>query len=431
MPNSTGGAGGFTAASVSAIRHRRRHRLGRFQWRRRARPGRRHSSTLAIELNNGSGGFTAGDSYSIPSGYEAKGVAVGNFTGHGDSVLDIAVLLASTSTGAYSVAVYTGNGDGSFDTPVITSVDYGAASGPRPDSIVAADFNNDGKTDLAFTTDDGQLDVMLAATGGSMSSATSLTLPSGHLAIGVTAVDYNGDGDNDLVAEVQNPDFEGDYPFVALDLLTGDGSGDFCVRLRPTRRSGRPITTHLAWSTGDFQGSSMGLEVAVPITNGGGGNSYVDIVPLSSSGTWGYGVTHYVGPYDGPYSASSVTSDQAGNILAADLNGAGTPSIALVNSGTGQIQVMLADLASNQFLPTETIVAASDSAIGMLAIAPFMGTAAMEITAARPATRQRLSRTKTVPGRELIPMAPLSSSTRRARKPQSPTATATRSLTPT
>ena len=43
------------------------------------------SSTLKIELNNGSGGFTAGDSYTIPSGYEAKGVVVGNFTGHDNS----------------------------------------------------------------------------------------------------------------------------------------------------------------------------------------------------------------------------------------------------------------------------------------------------------------------------------------------------------
>ncbi len=68
------------------------------------------SSTLQIELNNGSGGFSAGDSYMIPSGYDAKGVVVGNFSGHDNSDLDIAVLLASTSTHLYSVAVYVGGG---------------------------------------------------------------------------------------------------------------------------------------------------------------------------------------------------------------------------------------------------------------------------------------------------------------------------------
>ena len=63
------------------------------------------------------------------------------------------------------------------------------------------------------------------------------------------------------------------------------------------------------------------------------------------------GVIHYVGAYDGL--RRSVTSTQAGNIVAADLNGAGKPSIALVNGGTGQIEILLADPASNQFLPVE------------------------------------------------------------------------------
>ena len=113
----------------------------------------------------------------------------------------------------------------------------------------------------------------------------------------------------------------------------------------------------------------------MPITNGGGGDSYIDVVPLSSSGTWGNGVIHYVGAYRLRHGLRDV--DQAGNIVAADLNGAGKPSIALVNSGTGEIEILLADPASNQFLPVEDIDASSsDSAIGMLAVAPFMGTAA-------------------------------------------------------
>ena len=96
----------------------------------------------------------------------------------------------------------------------------------------------------------------------------------------------------------------------------------------------------------------MGLEVAVPVTDGGGGTCYVDIVPLSTSGTWGDGVIHYVGAYDGPIRRRRP---EPGNIVAADFNGAGKPSIALDRSGTGQIEVLLADLASNQFLPVETV----------------------------------------------------------------------------
>jgi hypothetical protein len=108
------------------------------------------SSTLAIELNNGSGGFTAGNSYAIPSGYEAKGVVVGNFTGHTNGTLDIAVLLASTSTNAYAVAVYTGAGNGTFGTAVVTAAGNGVSSGAQPDSIAAADFTGGTDTDIVF-----------------------------------------------------------------------------------------------------------------------------------------------------------------------------------------------------------------------------------------------------------------------------------------
>ena len=168
------------------------------------------------------------------------------------------------------MAVYTGNGNGTFATPVITAAGNGVASGTQPDSIVAADFNGGGKTDLAFTTDDGLLDVMLATSGGSMSSATSLTLPSGHLAIGVTTLDYNDDGDTDLVVEVKNTNVEeSGVAFVGLDLLTGNGSGGFSDT-STYQTVGQPDYDTLGLVAGDFQGSSMGLEVAVPVTNGGG-----------------------------------------------------------------------------------------------------------------------------------------------------------------
>ena len=80
------------------------------------------SSTLEILLNNGTGGFTVGSSDSIPSGYEAKGIVAGNFNG---SAVTLAVLLASTSTNAYSVAIYTSTGSGTFGTPVITAAGHG------------------------------------------------------------------------------------------------------------------------------------------------------------------------------------------------------------------------------------------------------------------------------------------------------------------
>jgi hypothetical protein len=256
------------------------------------------------------------------------------------------VLLTSTSTGAYDIAVYTGTGSGTFGTAVLTAAGSGTGSGTQPDSIAAADFSGDGKTDVVFATDDHLLDLMLATSGGSMSSATSLTLPSGHLAIGVTTIDYNADGKADLAVSALNTNLmEGTAPFVSLDLLTGNGSGGFSDTAT-IQTIGEMDFNTVGLVAGNFQGSSTGLEIAVPITNGGANGSYLEIVPLSSAAAWGSGLIEYVGTYP---ESGSTTAPQAGNIVAADFNGSGKPSIALVNSGNGQIEVLLADPAATSF----------------------------------------------------------------------------------
>ena len=358
------GAGGFTAANVSSPGMVVGTASGDFTGNGRVDMAVVSSSTLAILLNNGSGGFTAGDTYSLPSGEEAKAIAVGNFTGHTDGTLDIAVLLApSDLSGDYSVAIYAGNGDGTFASPVVTSAGNGVSSGSTPDTMTVADFNGDGLDDLAFTTDDGLADVMLATSDGSFSSATALSLPSGHSAIGITAVDYNDDGVPDLVVEAANANVnEGGAPFVALDLFTGTGSASFDY-VSTEQTVGQPDPATLGLVTGAFDGPDTGLEVAVPISDGGGGVVYIDIVPLSTSGTWGNGVIRNVATMDW------YSTTQPGNIVAADLNGTGKPSIALSDGDMGEVVVLLADPASNQMLPVEHVSATNLT--GMLAVAPF------------------------------------------------------------
>lgn len=249
------------------------------------------SSTLGILLNNGAGGFTAGASSTIPSGYEAKAVVAGNFSGHNNGVLDLAVLLASTSTNAYSVAEYTGTGTGSFAAPVLSAAGNGVASGTGPDSMIAFGFTGNGNSDLAFTTDDGLADVMAPTSGGSFGAATSLALPSGHLAVGVASLDYNGDGHTDLVVDASNSNVsDAGGTFASLDLYAGNGSGGFTFT-STYQTVGHPDNSSVTGLVvGDFQGSAAGLEVAVPLH----GNAliepgFVDLVPLSSSGVWSLG----------------------------------------------------------------------------------------------------------------------------------------------
>ncbi len=151
--------------------------------------------------------------------------------------------------------------------------------------------------------------------------------------------------------------------FASLDVFTGDGSGDFSdtATYQTVGHAGAGV---IGLVTGDFQGSSMGLEIAVPVA-GDEGAQYIDVVPISSSATMGPGVLYSLG--------DDSESSPLGNIVAADLNGSGKPSIAMTD-GSDNIWVLLSDPASNQFLPLEDV--ATTSAPGMLAVAPFMETPA-------------------------------------------------------
>ncbi|WP_165234108.1 FG-GAP-like repeat-containing protein [Aquisphaera insulae] len=323
-------------------------------------------STLAIRINNGSGGFGTATSITLPSGKTAKALAVGDFTGHGNGVLDLAVLLCpSSGSGSYSIAVYTGSGSGTFSGPTTSTISAGTASSTTADSMVAARFNSDSKTDLAFTSDDGAVVVLLASTSGTFTTGTSPTLPSGFTAFGVVATDYNSDGKTDLVAEARNSNVtEIGQPFIALDLLGGSGTGTF-TSVSTYQTVGQACTATLGLVAGTFNGADAGLEIAVPVSNGTSGTTYLDIVPVSSSGTWGYGIIYAVG---------TNAALSPGNVVAADFNGTGKPGIALTD-GSGNLEVLLPDPATNQFLPAQSVAIGAYSGT-MLAVAPFLGNVA-------------------------------------------------------
>jgi hypothetical protein len=145
---------------------------------------------VSVLLGNGDGTFQAAVNY--PVGPEPALAAVGDF--NGDGKLDLAVAGIDVSSGFALVAILLGKGDGTFQAPVSYSVHC------YPSAVAVADFNSDGKLDLAVGAPCGDglgLSILLGNGDGTFQAAANYNSgPTSGNAIAVG--DFNGDGAPDL-----------------------------------------------------------------------------------------------------------------------------------------------------------------------------------------------------------------------------------------
>ncbi len=127
---------------------------------------------------------------------------------NGDGKLDLALVDAETDT----VDVLLGNGDGTFQAPQ----EYPVGSGPE--SLVVGDFSGDGSLDLAVTnTNDNDVSILMGNGNGTFMPADNL--PAGIGPTALVAGDFSDDGKLDLAAA--------DAGTNSVIILLGNGNGTF------------------------------------------------------------------------------------------------------------------------------------------------------------------------------------------------------------
>jgi autotransporter-associated beta strand protein len=232
------------------------------------------SIVTSVLLGNGDGTFQAAVNYVTGTSHT---VATGDF--NGDGQLDLA--LGHFDTVAYpsgSIGVLLGRGDGTFQN----QVEYAAGTNPR--FVTVADFNGDGRSDIAAANlRSDNISVLLSNADGTLRPAV-------HYAVGtkpfaLTAADFDGDGRLDVAVVNQLSS--------NVTLLLGRGDGSF-----------QPGS--------DFSAGSLPDSVAAADVNRDG---QLDIV-VASYGSSNLSVLFQMGTL-------AATLDGSGNLAIRDMDAAG------------------------------------------------------------------------------------------------------------
>jgi hypothetical protein len=168
---------------------------------------------VILLLGNGDGTFTPSAS-ATSAGTNAQAFAVGDF--NGDGIPDLAIV-NNNYPSASSLTTLLGNGDGTFSSQT------SALAGNYPSSIAVGDFNRDGILDVALTNlYDSTVTILLGTGTGTFTQApqSPVALVAGDLNQPGTVLvaDFNGDGKADLAIASDNN---------IVSVLQGNGDGTF------------------------------------------------------------------------------------------------------------------------------------------------------------------------------------------------------------
>jgi hypothetical protein len=213
-----------------------------------------NQSGLSVLLGNGDGSFRAGQEVPLVSlVFSLNAITVADMNGDGN--LD--VLLTVGGNGVTELDILLGNGDGTFQAPIYSDLNM-AGFGLEPGQIVIGDFNADGIPDVAvacggFDTIDN-LRILIGNGDGTMQAAGAPASDNiFQPASSIVAGDFNGDGKLDLALTFVSND-DACCGVSSYFVFLGNGDGTF---QSPVGSALAVNTNPASIRTADFNGDGI------------------------------------------------------------------------------------------------------------------------------------------------------------------------------
>ena len=320
-------------------------------------------------IGNGDGTLEAPHNVSGASG-GLTSIAVGDV--NGDGLTDTAA--TEIGAGAGKLRVYISNGDGNFTGKPPVNV------GNFPQDVTLGRFDGDNDLDAAVANQTtASLTILLNDGSGTFTPSPTVVDPPGSDAMGVASADFDSDGKVDLaIAAINGPDpgvsfakGNGDGTFSPPVLLGAAGAqkmavGDVNRDARPDIVAGRPIAGDVATiirttdsfdlpQTSDPDGSATGNN-SRPALGDLDGDGSLDLAIANSTGPQANKVSIALGDGDRRFTPSSNEPVNAvpREVAIADLNRDGNPDVVSANDTAGNVSVLLATPPNATVSPTTT-----------------------------------------------------------------------------
>ena len=225
--------------------------------------------------------FGPAKTYSV--GTNPMAVVVADFNGDGKQ--DIAV----ANSGSGNVSILLGNGDGTFQAAV--NFDAGMA---KPSSLAAGDFNNDGKPDLAVFQPGSAVSILLGNGNGTFQAPKTLALTA--LSSQLAVADFNGDKISDLAIS----EFDSNTKTMTVDIFIGKGNGTF----QAAKQTSVANPQNGSFVAADFSGDSkadlaVATSAGILILLGNGDGAFQTLVVLPAPPNTTYDRFVAVGDFNG------------------------------------------------------------------------------------------------------------------------------------